>query len=211
VAELSSRTCVIHQVLYSPVRNRVGTRSFSKNITKTSNYFAMQHTTQTIQTTQQQISKPNSLVSAHIPPTTTANMTPQIILQEPDQTAQPQPHSHRQWWESFREGISSRRNSNVSPVQQQCWNDFKHDISLQMTPILKRDPYGFTSTGPSREVTPSVEQCWEDFKHSVSLKAGTRLAKDQYGFISTTPTREHTPALVPPVKGFNSGNGSRST
>jgi hypothetical protein len=134
-----------------------------------------------------------------------------INLQEPDKveatpitTQRKQPYTHRHWWEDFRESVSLRRNSNISPVQQQCWNDFKHDMYLHTTASSKRDPYGFTSAGPSREPTPNVEKCWEDFKHNVALKAGKTLEKDPYGFSSEAPSRAHTPALPTNLSGEES-------
>jgi hypothetical protein len=138
----------------------------------------------------------------HILPTSTIN-PPKINIQgvddiksTPVKTYQPQPRSHRHWWEDFREGISFRKNSNVSPVQQQSWNDFKHDMYLHTMVSSKSDPYGFTSAGSSREATPNESKRSEDLKHNVTSKAGDRLEeKNQYEFTFAAPSRQHTPAL----------------
>jgi len=126
-------------------------------------------------------------------------MTPAFVVQGSPPLEQPHPESpsqlqsHQQWWETFKEGISSRKGSDVSPAKQQCWDEFKHDMYLHTSSSPRGDPYGFTSAGPSREATPKVEQCWEDLKHKLYLKVGSRLEKDPYGFSSAGSTREHTP------------------
>jgi hypothetical protein len=149
------------------------------------------------------ISQRNSQApSQQILSTSTMNY-PKISLQRPDEnkstsikTEQTQSHSPQQWWEDFRNGLSSRRNSNVSPVQQQSLSDFKHDVYLHSILMSKCDSYGFASTGPSREPTPTVENCWEDFKHSITMNAGGRLEKNPFGFTSELPSRAHTPDLT---------------